>query len=110
VRRHDPGRVAVGRDIVAAMLFRRRPALRREFSFLARDADDGRRLRLRSLQVPRQLSGGNMMIVAIGFIISFICAWIVVKTFLGYVQRHGFGLFAWWRIVVGVLDTHRVSG
>ena len=30
-------------------------------------------------------------------------AWIVVKTFLGYVQRHGFALFAWWRVVVGTL-------
>ena len=27
--------------------------------------------------------------------------WIVVKTFLGYVQRHSFALFAWWRILVG---------
>ena len=34
---------------------------------------------------------------------SFVCGWFVVKTFLGYVSRHGFGLFAWWRIVVGAL-------
>jgi undecaprenyl-diphosphatase len=27
----------------------------------------------------------------------------VVKTFLGYVQQHGFGLFAWWRVIVGTL-------
>jgi undecaprenyl-diphosphatase len=27
----------------------------------------------------------------------------VVKTFLGYVSRHGFALFAWWRVIVGVL-------
>ena len=30
-------------------------------------------------------------------------AWIVVKTFLDYVPRHGFALFAWWRIIVGAL-------
>ena len=29
--------------------------------------------------------------------------WFVVKTLLGYVSRHGFALFAWWRIVVGAL-------
>ena len=34
---------------------------------------------------------------------SFVCAWIVVKTFLDYVQRHGFALFAWWRVIVGSL-------
>ena len=26
-----------------------------------------------------------------------------MKTFLGYVQRHGFALFAWWRVIVGSL-------
>ena len=41
--------------------------------------------------------------IAVGFAVSFVCAWIVVKTFLGYVQRHGFALFAWWRVIVGSL-------
>jgi undecaprenyl-diphosphatase len=41
--------------------------------------------------------------VAFGFAVSFVCAWVVVKMFLGYVQRHGFGLFAWWRVIVGSL-------
>jgi undecaprenyl-diphosphatase len=49
------------------------------------------------------LSFDNSLIVAVGFAVSFVSAWIVVKTFLGYVQRHGFGLFAWWRVVVGTL-------
>jgi undecaprenyl-diphosphatase len=48
-----------------------------------------------------QMSSANMIIVAFGFAISFIAAWIVVKTFLGYVQQHGFALFAWWRVIVG---------
>ena len=42
-------------------------------------------------------------IIAIGFAVSFITAMIVVKTFLSYVTRHGFGLFAWWRVIVGTL-------
>jgi undecaprenyl-diphosphatase len=50
-----------------------------------------------------QLTMDNSIIIAIGFAVSFISAWVVVKTFLGYVQRHGFGLFAWWRVVVGTL-------
>jgi len=49
------------------------------------------------------MSMDNSILVAVGFAVSFICAWIVVKTFLGYVERHGFGLFAWWRVVVGSL-------
>jgi undecaprenyl-diphosphatase len=49
------------------------------------------------------LNFDNSLIVAVGFVVSFISAWIVVKTFLSYVQRHGFGLFAWWRVIVGTL-------
>src|SRR6266540_1359665 len=37
------------------------------------------------------LSGAKPLIVAVGFITSFIAGWIVVKTFLDYVSRHGFG-------------------
>ena len=44
-----------------------------------------------------------MWIIAIGFAVSFVCGWFVVKTLLGYVSRHGFALFAWWRIIVGAL-------
>jgi len=50
-----------------------------------------------------QMSQANMILVAVGFAVSFVCAWIVVKTFLGYVQRNGFALFAWWRVIVGSL-------
>ncbi|MGZ5835134.1 MAG: undecaprenyl-diphosphate phosphatase [Xanthobacteraceae bacterium] len=49
------------------------------------------------------LSADNKLIIAVGFATSFIFGWIVVKTFLGYVQRHGFALFARWRVIVGVL-------
>ena len=38
-----------------------------------------------------ELVGGNTMLIAIGFAVSFVCGWFVVKTFLGYVSRHGFG-------------------
>ena len=48
------------------------------------------------------LGGGNKTVIAVGFAASFVCGWIVVKTFLRYVQRHSFALFAWWRIIVGV--------
>jgi undecaprenyl-diphosphatase len=48
-----------------------------------------------------ELAAGNIVVIAVGFVFSFIFGWIVVKTFLRYIQRHTFALFAWWRIVVG---------
>ena len=50
-----------------------------------------------------QLNGSNTLIVGAGFAVSFVCGWFVVRTLLDYVSRQGFPLFAWWRIIVGVL-------
>lgn len=39
--------------------------------------------------------------IAIGFVVAFLVALVVVRWFVGIVGRHGFGPFAWYRIVVG---------
>jgi undecaprenyl-diphosphatase len=50
-----------------------------------------------------EMNADHLGIVAIGFVVSFITAIVVVNTFLSYVTRHGFTLFAWWRVIVGTL-------
>lgn len=40
---------------------------------------------------------------AVGFVVAFVSALIVVRAFLGYVSRHSFTAFAWYRIAFGVL-------
>ena len=39
--------------------------------------------------------------IAVGFVFAFLAAVLVVKWLLGYVSKHGYALFGWWRIVVG---------
>ncbi|OYY79558.1 MAG: undecaprenyl-diphosphatase [Sphingomonas sp. 28-62-20] len=39
--------------------------------------------------------------IAIGFVVAFIVALLVVRWFVGIVGKHGFAPFAWYRIVVG---------
>lgn len=39
--------------------------------------------------------------VAIGFVVSFLVALVVIRAFVAYVSRHGFAPFAWYRIVIG---------
>ena len=39
--------------------------------------------------------------IALGFVVSFIVAVIVIKAFLGIVTKRGFSPFAWYRIVAG---------
>jgi undecaprenyl-diphosphatase len=46
-------------------------------------------------------SGIGFGTVAVGFIVSFVVAIVVVKAFVAYISRRGFAPFAWYRIVVG---------
>jgi undecaprenyl-diphosphatase len=46
--------------------------------------------------------GHDLLLVAIGFVVSFITALVVIKVFIGMVQKMGFAPFAWYRIVVGL--------
>ncbi|MFT4152024.1 MAG: undecaprenyl-diphosphate phosphatase [Paracoccaceae bacterium] len=41
--------------------------------------------------------------IAVGFILAFIAAVVVVRWLLGYVSRRGYALFGWWRIIVGLV-------
>jgi undecaprenyl-diphosphatase len=50
-----------------------------------------------------ELSGSDLPIIAIGFVAAFIVAVIVVRSLLGYVSRHGYSLFGWWRLIVGIV-------
>jgi undecaprenyl-diphosphatase len=97
-----PGVSRAGATIVGAMLFGADRRSAAEFSFwLAMPTMVGA-FAYEVYKSRGELSlGSNITITAIGFIFSFIFGWIVVKTFLNYVQRHTFALFAWWRILVG---------
>jgi undecaprenyl-diphosphatase len=104
-----PGVSRAGATIVAAMLFGADRRSAAEFSFwLAMPTMVGA-FAYELYKSGAHFSGGDVVITAVGFITSFICGWIVVKTFLGYVQHHTFALFAWWRIIVGVLGLIAVA-
>jgi len=40
--------------------------------------------------------------VAVGFVVAFVVALIVIRAFVAYVSRRGFAPFAWYRIALGV--------
>jgi undecaprenyl-diphosphatase len=43
----------------------------------------------------------DIFILAIGFVVAFVSAYFVVKRFITFVSKNGFGIFAWYRIFVG---------
>jgi undecaprenyl-diphosphatase len=46
-------------------------------------------------------SGVGFGTVAVGFVVSFVVAIVVVRAFVHYISRHGFAPFAWYRIIAG---------
>jgi undecaprenyl-diphosphatase len=49
------------------------------------------------------MTSQNWVVLAIGFVVSFIVALGVVEWFLMWVRRHGFTVFAIYRIILGIL-------
>jgi undecaprenyl-diphosphatase len=98
-----PGVSRSGATIVGAMLFGADRRSAAEFSFwLAMPTMIGA-FAYEAFKSRHELASGNILVIAVGFLFSFIFGWIVVKTFLRYIQRHSFALFAWWRIIVGTI-------
>jgi undecaprenyl-diphosphatase len=50
-----------------------------------------------------ELSGHEWLIIAIGFVVSFIVAYGAVAWFIGWVRKRGFAPFAVYRIILGAL-------
>jgi undecaprenyl-diphosphatase len=48
-----------------------------------------------------QLGTAGLGGIALGFLVSFVVAILVIKWFIGIVSRRGFAPFAWYRIIVG---------
>lgn len=48
-------------------------------------------------------SGNDWGIIFLGFVVSFVVAFFVVKWLLDYVKKHSFSIFGWYRIILGLL-------
>ena len=98
-----PGVSRAGATIMGAMMLRvDRPAATQFSFFLAVPTMLG--ATVYDLYKNRAiLSFENGLIIAIGFAVAFLCALFVVRTLVGFVSRHGFGVFAWYRIAIGAV-------
>lgn len=51
---------------------------------------------------PELLDTGNLNTLLLGSAIAFVVAILAIKFFIGFLQKHGFRLFGWYRIIVGI--------
>jgi len=98
-----PGVSRSGGTIVAAMLLGiDRPAAA-EFSFFLAMPTMMAAFGHELLDARHNLSSARGEEIAVGFVMAFFAALLVVKPFLHFVRRSGFAPFAWYRIVLGIV-------
>ena len=56
-----------------------------------------------------QIDVHGWIVLAIGFVVSFIVAYVAVAWFMAYVRKHGFAPFAIYRIILGIVVLFWVS-
>lgn len=96
-----PGVSRSGATIAGALLMKCEKRAAAEFSFFLAIPTMLGAFVLDFWQNRENLSGGDLWIVLVGFVVSFLAAIVVVKTLVDFVSRHGFTPFAWWRVIVG---------
>lgn len=103
-----PGVSRSGATIVGGMQQKLTRAAAAEFSFFlavpTMCAATGYKLLKALLKTPELLTNvHNLWLLLLGNFVGFVVALIAIKTFLGYLQRHGFRVFGIYRIVAGVI-------
>lgn len=97
-----PGTSRSGATIIGALIIGVSRAVAAEFTFyLAIPAMLGASL----LKVVKfgTMSGGEFAVLFVGMLVSFIVSMFVIKFLMGYIRKHDFKVFGYYRIVLGII-------
>lgn len=103
-----PGVSRSAASIIGGMQQKLTRSLAAEFSFFlavpTMAAATGYKLLKAYKETPEILQNkSNLIALGIGNVVAFVVALIAVKFFISYLQKHGFKLFGWYRIILGVV-------
>ena len=98
-----PGTSRSGATILGALLIGVSRTVAAEFTFfLAIPVMFGASL-LKIVKFGFSFSGNEIMILATGMITAFIVSIIVIRFLMGYIKKHDFKVFGWYRIILGTI-------
>ena len=98
-----PGTSRSGATILGGILMGCSRAAASEFSFfLAIPTMAGASL-IKVLKFGLSFTSEELIILAIGCVSAFVVSIIAIKTFMGYIKRHSFTAFGWYRIILGAV-------
>ncbi|WP_339108516.1 undecaprenyl-diphosphate phosphatase [Thioclava sp. GXIMD4216] len=97
-----PGTSRSGSTIVGAMLMGVSKRAAAEFSFFLSMPTMAGAFAYDLYKNYDLLNADDMTLIVIGFVMAFISAVIVVRHLLDFISRHGYAIFGYWRILVGL--------
>ena len=98
-----PGTSRSGSTIIGGMLFGLSRKAATEFTFFLAIPTLIGAGAYSLLKVRHSLGAADLPLFGVGFLFSFIAAWLCVRWLLRYVSTHSFVAFAWYRIAFGVV-------
>ncbi|HEX5865226.1 MAG TPA: undecaprenyl-diphosphate phosphatase [Casimicrobiaceae bacterium] len=98
-----PGTSRSGATIIGGMLFGLSRTAATEFSFFLAIPTLLAATGYEFIKNRHLLAGGDLSMVAVGFVTAFVSAFFVVRGLLRYVAHHDFVPFAWYRIAFGLI-------
>jgi len=98
-----PGTSRSGATIIGAMIFGASRVVATEFSFFLAVPTMLAASAYSLLKYKALLDNNQIIILAIGFVVSFIVALAIIKFLISYVQRNNFKIFGYYRIVLGII-------
>ena len=98
-----PGTSRSGSTIIGGILAGTSRTLAAEFTFfLGIPVMFGASL-LTLLKFGFSFTGTELMILIVGMVVAFVVSVIAIKFLMGYIKKHDFKVFGWYRIVLGIL-------
>ncbi len=98
-----PGTSRSGSTIIGGILVGASRTVAAEFTFfLAIPVMFGASL-LKLVKFGFTFTAGEVIILAVGIVVAFIVSILAIKFLMGYIKKHDFKVFGWYRIVLGIL-------
>ena len=98
-----PGTSRSGATILGGVLLGCSRAAASEFSFFMAIPTMAGASLLKLLKFGLSFTGAEMLILLVGCVTAFVVSVVAIRTFIGYIKRHSFEAFGWYRIVLGAL-------
>lgn len=97
-----PGTSRSGATIVGALLIGVSRVAAAEFTFFLAVPVMFGLSAIKILKFGFSFTGAELIVLAIGMIVAFFVSVLVIKFLMGYVKKHDFKVFGWYRIILGV--------